>query len=216
MKIGKTGEEGGEKRKKELQTGNPEEISVLFEMKCVDSRLVERNLHHIFRWYKRRGEWYEIDKDRAIYAMHVIANLVDGLRRIEHDVSDIKMDCQNILEGLHRNIPNLATTTLKKKSLDQVDSWLVHEIAIMTLPAKMKTTKLLERFNEWADSTCKRHQPVQITAFKDALSPYQMSGMLWKHTNTGNVYCIDFEALRTRFCRDNKIDLDKGNFGEDT
>jgi hypothetical protein len=110
VKIGKTGDEGGEKRKKELQTGNPEKIRVLFEMKCVDSRLVEKNLHHVFRWYKRRGEWYEIDKERAVYAMQLMANLLDGLRQVEHDDEDIVEACQKVLRVHKLEVPSSSDT----------------------------------------------------------------------------------------------------------
>lgn len=108
VKIGKTAEDA-EKRKKELQTGNPEEITVLFEKKCVDSRLIEKNLHHIFRWYKRRGEWYEIDKQQAIFATQLMSHLLDGLRKVEYESTDIVEQCQELFreQGLELNPDSL-------------------------------------------------------------------------------------------------------------
>ena len=49
-----------------------------------------------------------------------------------------------------------------------------------------------------------------MTILKKALELYQHSGMFWKHTKTGKVYCVDLLALRNRFCQENKLMAEDG------
>lgn len=148
-------------------------------------------------------------------AMRLIVNLLDGLRRVEHDNTNFRSNFGDILVGLEMGTPNVAvaapfsenptvaTEVADRSPLSIVDSWLVKEIENVSLPSKIKTTKLLERFNDWAGSN---HQQILMTDLKKALDPYQHSGMFWKHTNTGKVYCIDLLVLRNKFCQEDKID----------
>ena len=92
---------------------------MLYEMKFLDSRLVEKNLHHIFRWYKRRGEWYETDKERAMYVMRMMANLLDELRGVEHDSSDTVEACQKVLMEHHLEAPSSISPLGRSARLDE-------------------------------------------------------------------------------------------------
>ena len=67
-------------------------------------------------------------------------------------------------------------TALQRMLFDIVDSWLVHEIEILSLPTKIKTTELLERFHEWAGANFRQHQAFLSTNLKDALTPTSSQG----------------------------------------
>lgn len=169
IKIGKTGEEG-EKRKKELQTGNPEEITVFFERKCIDSKLVERCLHHMFRWYKRRGEWYEIDKERAIYYMRLMTDLLDGTRRIEHESMDPVDACRGILANHGLDAPVLQQVVGESENDDWKpfrQQFLIHK------PGKCQWTDLYKALNHWLDNgpNNKTHKETTKRYFVKHLGP---------------------------------------------
>jgi hypothetical protein len=160
------------------------------------------------------------ERQPAVYATRLFVTLLHGLRRIEHDGTNFRTNCEDIFEGLGLEIPNFAalapgleipnvsSEVLERVPLSIVDSWLVHEMKVMSLPSKIKTTKMLERFNEWAGSNVDEHQPPLMMAFKKALDPYQLSGLFWKHTKTGNVYYPSASALRDTFRRENKIEAE--------
>ena len=99
IKIGET-ETDARKRGRALQTGNPEELELLLEAKCIDSKRVEGNLHLIFRWHKRRGEWYDVPAETATYFARLIINILDGARKTDFQERPAQEACQELLDDL--------------------------------------------------------------------------------------------------------------------
>ena len=107
-------------------------------------------------------------------------------------------------------------TALKRMSLSMLDSWLIHEFEVATLPLKIDFVKILERFNNWASGAYRQFQPMSFTAFADAVKPYQDHGLLKKKGKTCRVFVVDLKALREKFVADDKIDaLDSIDFFDD-
>jgi len=49
-----------DKRVKELQTGNPKELSVEYRLPVRERRLAEKSLHALFPAERIRGEWFSL------------------------------------------------------------------------------------------------------------------------------------------------------------
>ena len=71
----------------------------------------------MFRWYKRRGEWYEIDKERAVYYMQLVADLLDKTRKIEHENVDVFEACQSVLDA--HGLTCTASVTNEQESIQK-------------------------------------------------------------------------------------------------
>ena len=71
FKLGKTGSDG-KKRAKEMQTGNHEKLTVVFEIACTDSYLIEKAAQHIFYDYRINDklEWFDAPKDSSGQRAH--------------------------------------------------------------------------------------------------------------------------------------------------
>ncbi len=61
-KIGLTASEP-EKRRKQLQTGNSEQVDLVAYTICKDMNNLEANLHRRFASNRKAGEWFELDRD---------------------------------------------------------------------------------------------------------------------------------------------------------
>ena len=44
----------------QVQTNNPEEVSLVFEKRVLNTEMVERKLHYALRRQRVRGEWFEL------------------------------------------------------------------------------------------------------------------------------------------------------------
>lgn len=51
------------KRKKNLQTGNPEQITVVCEFKSKWFRKIETSLHRRYGTKRLKGEWFDLEKE---------------------------------------------------------------------------------------------------------------------------------------------------------
>ena len=54
-----------EKRLAELQTANPEKLTIYRAFRCEDAYAVENGLHYRFHAQNVRGEWYHLSPDMA-------------------------------------------------------------------------------------------------------------------------------------------------------
>lgn len=61
FKIGKT-IKPVELRVKQLQTGNKQRITIVYQMRFNDMNKAESSLHRIFAAYRRSGEWFQLDR----------------------------------------------------------------------------------------------------------------------------------------------------------
>ena len=154
VKIGETARKT-EKRQKELQTGNPEIITKIFEIRCIDSKLIEDILHFIFRWYKKRGEWYDIKAETAIQTVKTLVSLVDGLRRVEHDDVDIIEACQTVLVNSGLNITDTVTpnSNLDRPSIpeDPYGEFRASFLQTCSYNSWLQWMDLLANFRAWHD-----------------------------------------------------------------
>ena len=55
-----------EKRLKELQTGNPKELTVVRSVYCENPYYAEKLFHDLFRYKRVNGEWFKIDNIHKI------------------------------------------------------------------------------------------------------------------------------------------------------
>ena len=89
--------------------------------------------------------------------------------------------------------------------LNLVDSWLVHEIEQNTLPQRISSSALRERFNRWAIARDRGHESVDPFAFADFVKGYKNFGMLKKRRSGGQMFFPDLSRLREKFVADEKI-----------
>jgi hypothetical protein len=97
-------------------------------------------------------------------------------------------------------------TALKRMSLTILDSWLILELEVATLPHKIEFVNILKRFNEWASGAYRQFQPMSFTAFADAVKPYHDFGLLKNKGKYYRKFIVDLNVLREKFVADDKID----------
>ena len=102
FKLGKTGSDG-KKRAKEMQTGNHEKLTVVFEIACTDSLLIEKAAQHIFYDYRINDklEWFDAPKDSLSSVLTFLVETIDGLRRVDHDEVRVDGPLEIIVNGFH-------------------------------------------------------------------------------------------------------------------
>ena len=113
IKIGLTTGEVS-KRQKQMETGNPD-ISTIFSIDCIDARLIERIMHFMLRWYKSKGEWYDIDEHTASILLKTTRALLDGVRQLELDEVDVSMALGAVLtdSGVRLSSKSLPSTSVR-------------------------------------------------------------------------------------------------------
>lgn len=117
-------------RRCQLQTGNQYDLKIIYETKYMKNPYhVENELHKMFEYCKKRGEWFEFDE--------VISKMEDAIELVEREADDI-VTLEEVKEEIksHRDMQSLAISmtydyyiTLEKEEQE---------------PKK----KILSRFNE--------------------------------------------------------------------
>lgn len=69
LKIGYTNDP--QQRCKSLQTGNSEKLNLIYQIPVPEkkARNIEKKLHHELSIYRVRGEWFKMEKQKAISLM---------------------------------------------------------------------------------------------------------------------------------------------------
>lgn len=79
-KIGISKKPANEERIKNLQTGNHNELELVFEIKSKCYTTLEKTLHRTFKDYNLKGEWFDIkDKNMIIEEIIKINNNLECL-----------------------------------------------------------------------------------------------------------------------------------------
>ena len=65
-KIGISKKPASEERIKNLQTGNHNDLSLIFEIKSKCYTTLEKTLHRTFKYNNIRGEWFEFPNNKTI------------------------------------------------------------------------------------------------------------------------------------------------------
>ena len=145
-KLGKTNADG-KKRAKEMQTGNHENLTCVFEIACTDSYLIERVAQHVFYDYRINDklEWFDAPKDSMASVLTFLVETIDGLRRVDHDEYQVKNPLRTMIEGVralegHRREDDdfdyddiLAGPVV----LNRIEEWLVKALENDSLPARI-------------------------------------------------------------------------------
>lgn len=163
-----------------METGNPD-ISTIFSIDCIDARLIERNMHFMLRWYKREGEWYDIDEHTASILLKSTRGLLDGVRRLELDEVDVATALGAVLtdSGVHLSSnshsnpvkacsspPRAVLPRTPVTEMNILDQWLVDRLASQSLPsiilsrnlAKELTTDGSDIQPNWVTNQLRRYE----------------------------------------------------------
>jgi hypothetical protein len=68
IKIGRTDRDDVGDRLRQLQTGQPDRLTVVYRWRTHDSRALERAMHALLDEYRHRGEWFAITPEQALRA----------------------------------------------------------------------------------------------------------------------------------------------------
>ena len=73
------------KRKKQLQTGNPNEIKVMFSCKIdpgIKAKDVELTIHHFLKENDKwiRGEWFSLTRDEVLSIAKILLNVGNNIK----------------------------------------------------------------------------------------------------------------------------------------
>ena len=107
-KCGKTGGDV-KKRAKDMQTGNHEDMRVVANVKCVDSKLVEDVMHRIFHDYRTNDklEWFDAPLDSMKSVMRFVVETIDGLNRVDHDEVSISEHLEQMTASMREHVLHL-------------------------------------------------------------------------------------------------------------
>lgn len=172
IKIGLT---AGEvcKRQKQMETGNPD-ITVIFSIDCIDARLIERNMHFMLRWYKRKGEWYDIDAQTASRLLRLINTLLDGVRRLELDEVEVSTAIADLFTNMGVSLPDskctdkprvvpvvVCDTSSDKIDIHPFEEYVKNSVEPCSRECWVQWMALLADFRTWHD-TMFPHRPLSI------------------------------------------------------
>ena len=120
FKLGKTGSDG-KKRAKQMQTGNHELMTCVFEISCVNSLLIEKVTQHIFWDYRINDnlEWFDAPKESMVGVLQFLVLSIDGLQSVDHDDVAIARLLSTITDGLRQELDT--ARQLPTESLQQSD-----------------------------------------------------------------------------------------------
>ena len=68
IKIGRTDRDDVEDRLRQLQTGQPDKLTIVWRWATDDSRTLERSMHALLDEYHHRGEWFTCTPEQAARA----------------------------------------------------------------------------------------------------------------------------------------------------
>lgn len=161
------------KRHKQMETGNPD-ISVTFCIDCIDARLIERNMHFMLRWYKRKGEWYDIDAQTASRLLRLTNTLLDGVRRLELDEVEISTAIAGLFTKMGVSLPDPKCTVKPRvvpvvvcdRSSDKIDvhpfeEYVKNSVEPCSRECWVQWMALLADFRTWHDTRFP-HRPLSM------------------------------------------------------
>ena len=68
IKIGRTDRDDVGDRLRQLQTGQPDRLHIIYRWPTHDSRHLEQTMHALLHQHHHRGEWFTITPDQALKA----------------------------------------------------------------------------------------------------------------------------------------------------
>ena len=201
-KAGKTGKDA-EKRRKEMQTGNHEQLTVVSAVKCMKAKLIEDAMHHIFTDYRINDdlEWFDAPKESMISVSNFLVTALDGLNAVDHDDFSVAAHLNEISASFQDRILNLpkhpTTVQVAEETEDEFAEFL-DCLEPESNPNKcLQWNVLKERFRAWHDGHCAGqplpHNIPSITKkyFSDRLGGFH-------DTNRGGVKCVGFFGWRLK------------------
>ena len=171
-----------------MQTGNYERLTVVFEIECTDSYLIEKAAQHIFYDYRINDklEWFDAPKDSLVSVLTFLVETIDGLRRLDHDEVMVDEPLRAIteavrsMEGKRRTLPSINV------EYTRLERWIVEHLRNGTLPPKILSKQLANELS---------HSEEKLTANKvtSKMRPYKGRGVEYQ-TNQVTIHSGMYEG----------------------
>jgi hypothetical protein len=149
-KIGETKFNKSEKRVKEQQSGNPEKLKTVLEVKCINSRILESASHNVMKqlnWH-HNGEWFQAPISRIRGILLGLAHALNTALRVENATEE------EILEAICHWKPPLSCEAPVKNTIDETLEMqavrFFRENFKYEIGAKTKSGVVIKLFIEWS------------------------------------------------------------------
>jgi hypothetical protein len=203
FKIGRT-RTSTNKRVKELQTGNSDELEEVFAFYTSNATLLERVVHIMFesRGWKYRNEWFQIPLHVIKTCITVFGNVIETFNTIGTPTSQElieRFEQIDILSNLHvprvevpKEVPQVAETELNPvvprfTTLEQAVDRFITEKIRLEIGLKVKSGVIIAAFIQW----CLENKIELHTDATNKLSPAIQEGMMriYGHSVRFNPIC---------------------------
>jgi hypothetical protein len=71
------------KRRKEIQTGNPEQVDLIHDYESNNALLIETTLHNIYTYGRKKGEWFDL-------SVYEEAHFLEYCQRIDESINTLR------------------------------------------------------------------------------------------------------------------------------